>query len=139
MRWCGNEPAIEGREFLATRVDKDTKFCISLAGRPGNFGTRFHNHLYEQLGLNYRYKAFATQDIRGALAGVRALGVRGCSVSMPFKESCIPLLDALEPSATSIGAVNTIVNENGWFTGHNTDYLAVSHLLQRLESPMARV
>lgn len=35
--------------------DKDTRLCISLSGRPGNFGLRFHNHLYEQLGLNFYY------------------------------------------------------------------------------------
>lgn len=43
--------------------NKDTRLCISLSGRPGNFGLRFHNHLYEQLGLNFYYKAFTTQDL----------------------------------------------------------------------------
>jgi shikimate dehydrogenase len=66
-------------------VNKDTLLCMSLAGRPGNFGTRFHNFLYRELELNYLYKAFTTQDLRAALGGVRALGIRGCSVSMPFK------------------------------------------------------
>ena len=70
-------------------IDRDTLLCMSLAGRPGNFGTRFHNYLYEKLELNYIYKAFTTEDIAAAVKGVRALGVRGCAVSMPFKESCI--------------------------------------------------
>ena len=35
-------------------INRDTLLCISLAGRPGNFGTRFHNYLYDKLGLNYR-------------------------------------------------------------------------------------
>ena len=55
-------------------IDRDTLLCMSLAGRPGNFGTRFHNYLYEKLGLNYIYKAFTTQDIAAAVNGVRALG-----------------------------------------------------------------
>lgn len=42
-------------------IDRDTRLCMSLAGRPGNFGTRFHNYLYKKLGLNYIYKAFTTQ------------------------------------------------------------------------------
>ncbi len=84
-----------------------------LAGRPGNFGTRFHNYLYDKLGLNYLYKAF-TGDIEAAVKGVRALGIRGCAVSMPFKESCnIPFLDAIDPSAKVIDSVNTIVNDDG--------------------------
>ena len=55
-------------------INRDTQLCMSLAGRPGNFGTRFHNYLYEKLGLNYIYKAFTTQDIAAAVKGVRALG-----------------------------------------------------------------
>lgn len=92
-------------------INRDTLLCISLAGRPGNFGTRFHNYLYDKLGLNYLYKAFTTKDIEAAVKGVRALGIRGCAVSMPFKESCIPFLDAIDPSAKVIDSVNTIVND----------------------------
>ena len=44
-------------------MSKDTRLCISLAGRPSNIGTRFHNYLYEQLGLDFIYKAFTTTDI----------------------------------------------------------------------------
>ncbi|WP_117066215.1 shikimate 5-dehydrogenase, partial [Klebsiella pneumoniae] len=85
-------------------INRDTLLCISLAGRPGNFGTRFHNYLYDKLGLNYLYKAFTTKDIEAAVKGVRALGIRGCAVSMPFKESCIPFLDAIDPSAKVIAS-----------------------------------
>ena len=110
-------------------INRDTQLCMSLAGRPGNFGTRFHNYLYEKLGLNYIYKAFTTQDIAAAVKGVRALGIRGCAVSMPFKESCIAYLDALAPSAKAIDSVNTIVNDDGRLTGLNTDYIAVKSLI----------
>lgn len=50
-------------------INRDTLLCISLAGRPGNFGTRFHNYLYDKLGLNYLYKAFTTKDIEAAVKG----------------------------------------------------------------------
>lgn len=110
-------------------INRDTLLCMSLAGRPGNFGTRFHNYLYEKLGLNYIYKAFTTRDIEAAVKGVRALGIRGCAVSMPFKESCMPFLDAIDPSAKVIDSVNTIVNNDGKLTGLNTDYIAVKSLI----------
>ena len=106
-------------------LNKDTTLCISLAGRPSNIGTRFHNYLYEELGLNFVYKAFTTADIEGAIGGVRALGIRGCSVSMPFKEAVIPLVEELTASATAIDSVNTIVNDGGRLTAYNTDYEAV--------------
>ena len=83
-------------------LNKDMVLCISLAARPSNIGTRFHNFLYDELGLNFIYKAFTTNDIEAAIGGVRALGIRGCSVSMPFKEAVIPLVDEIEPSAAAI-------------------------------------
>lgn len=112
-------------------LNKDMSLCISLSGRPSNIGTRFHNYLYDEIGLNFIYKAFSTDDITAAIGGVRALGVRGCSVSMPFKEAVIPLLDSMEPSAVAIESVNTIVNDGGRLTGSNTDYEAVAELLDR--------
>jgi shikimate dehydrogenase len=111
-------------------INKDTRLCMSLSGRPGNTGTRFHNYLYRALGLNFVYKAFSTQDLPGVITGIRALGIRGCAVSMPFKEACMPLLDTIEASATGIESVNTIVNDDGHLTGYNTDYTAVASLLK---------
>ena len=110
-------------------LNKDTRLCISLAARPSNIGTRFHNHLYEVLGLDFIYKAFTTTDIGAAIGGVRALGIRGCSVSMPFKSDVIRLVDEVESSARAINSVNTIVNEDGRLTASNTDYLAVQRLI----------
>lgn len=114
-------------------INKDTQLCISLAGRPGNFGTRFHNYLYEKLGLNFIYKAFTTQDIEHAVKGVRALGIRGCAVSMPFKESCMPFLDEISPSAQAIMSVNTIVNSDGYLKAYNTDYIAIAKLIAKYQ------
>jgi shikimate dehydrogenase len=110
-------------------LNKDTRLCISLAARPSNIGTRFHNYLYEQLGLDFIYKAFTTTDIAAAIGGVRALGIRGCSVSMPFKEGVIALVDEVEASAEAINSVNTIVNEDGYLSASNTDYIAVQRLI----------
>lgn len=110
-------------------LSKDTTLCISLAGRPSNLGTRFHNHLYETLGLDFVYKAFTTDDIEGAIRGVRALGIRGCSVSMPFKAAVLPLVDEIEESAAAIEAANTIVNDAGRLTASNSDVEAVERLL----------
>lgn len=112
-------------------LNKDTKLCISLAARPSNTGTKFHNYLYQKLDLDFIYKAFTTKDIEHAIKGVRALGIRGCSVSMPFKESCIPFIDTLSETAKAINSVNTIVNNNGHLTAYNTDYLAVKKLIEQ--------
>jgi len=115
---------------MTRQLNKDTQVCMSLAARPSNYGTRFHNYLYDALDLDYLYKAFTTQDITGAITGVRALGIRGCAISMPFKEAVIPLVDELDESARLIHSVNTIVNSNGHLKAYNTDYLAIAQLLR---------
>lgn len=109
--------------------------CISLSARPSNNGTRFHNHLYEQLGLNWIYKAFAPTDLAQAIAGVRGLGIRGCAISMPYKEDVIAMVDEMDASATAIDSVNTIVNTDGTLRAYNTDYTAIEQLLARNEVP----
>lgn len=110
-------------------LNKDTTLCISLAARPSNIGTRFHNYLYDQLGIDFIYKAFTTTDITAAIGGVRAFGIRGCSVSMPFKGDVLGLVDEIEQSALAIRSVNTIVNDDGVLTASNTDYIAVQRLI----------
>lgn len=111
-------------------IGRDTRLCMSLSGRPGNAGSRLHNYLYDALGLDYIYKSFSTRDLPAAVAGIRALDIRGCAVSMPFKEAVIPLLDTIEPSAAVIDSVNTIVNDDGHLTGYNTDYTACRQLIE---------
>ncbi|MDE1917827.1 MAG: shikimate 5-dehydrogenase [Sphingomonadales bacterium] len=112
-------------------IGRDTQLCMSLSARPGNAGSRLHNALYEAMGLDFVYKSFSTRDLPAAIGGIRALSIRGCAISMPFKEAVIPLIDALEPSARVIDSVNTIVNDDGVLTGYNTDYIAVRDLLVR--------
>lgn len=110
-------------------MNRDTTICMSLSARPSNIGTRFHNYLYEELDLDFLYKAFTTTDLPAAIAGIRALGIRGCGVSMPFKEACIDHVDVMHPSAAAIASVNTIVNDAGVLHAYNTDYEAVATLL----------
>jgi Shikimate dehydrogenase substrate binding domain len=107
-----------------------------VAGRPSNVGTRFHNFLYAELGLDLVYKAFTTTDLAAAIAGIRALGIRGCGVSMPYKEACIELVDEMDGSAEAIGSVNTIVNTGGRLRAYNTDCLAVAKLLAGHQVPV---
>ncbi|MEA5453357.1 shikimate 5-dehydrogenase [Sinomonas sp. JGH33] len=112
-------------------LNKDMTLCISLSARPSNNGTRFHNFLYEALGLNWIYKAFAPTNLEQAIAGVRGLGIRGCAVSMPYKEEVIALVDRMDASASAIDSVNTIVNDDGVLTAYNTDYTAIAQLIER--------
>ena len=63
----------------------------------------------------------AAADLPVALAALRGFGFVGVNVTIPHKEAVLPLLDAIDPAAQRIGAVNTIVNRSGVLTGYNTD------------------
>ncbi|MBM4636177.1 shikimate 5-dehydrogenase [Rhodococcus hoagii] len=114
-------------------VSKDTRLCMSLSGRPSNIGTRFHNYLYDELGLDFVYKAFTTTDLPASdRRDPRARHPRMRGVDA-FKEACIEHVDVVHPSASAIDSVNTIVNEDGELHAYNTDYQAVADLLHRAE------
>lgn len=114
--------------------------CGSLSLHPSPLGRAMHEAGYAALGLPFTYVPFAVTDVEGALRGMRALGIRGFGVSMPYKLDVMPLLDAIEPTAARIGAVNTIVNDGGRLTGHNTDaYGAVRALSEAMEVAGKRV
>src|SRR5262245_8163768 len=97
--------------------------CGSLSRHPVSLGAAMHLTGYRALDLPYVYVPFGITDLEGAVRGMRALGVRGLGISMPFKQAILPMLDALDPIASRIGAVNTVVNEGGTLIGHNTDWI----------------
>jgi shikimate dehydrogenase len=95
--------------------------CGSLSKYPVGLGRAMHEAGYRALGLPYVYVPFGIEDVKGALVGMRALGIRGLGVSMPFKLEIREHLDVIDARAQQIGAVNTVVNDAGVLTGYNTD------------------
>ena len=93
-----------------------------------------HNAAFSATGLNAVYLAFEAGDIEGCVRGIKALDIKGASVTIPFKTAVIPYLDKINPLARRIGAVNTIVNDNGWLKGYNTDAIgAVKALEEKID------
>ncbi|MBO4390641.1 MAG: quinate/shikimate dehydrogenase [Lachnospiraceae bacterium] len=82
-----------------------------------------HNKAFELLDLDYRYLCFEidTTNLKIATDGLKALGVRGFNLTMPNKNLMCELCDRLDISSEISGAVNTVVNDNGIFTGYTTD------------------
>jgi len=82
-----------------------------------------HNTAFAKMGVDYIYLAFRVkkEGLGKAIEGMRALNIRGLNVTIPHKVAVIPYMDKLDPLAEKIGAVNTIVNEDGTLTGYNTD------------------
>lgn len=91
-----------------------------------------HNEAFRQLDLDYIYLAFDVKEgeLTQAVQGLRSLGVHGFNITMPHKNEMATLCDRLSPAAQIIGAVNTVVNENGTFVGHTTDGIGYMKAVQ---------
>ncbi len=109
---------------MLERITGHTGFT-GLLGSPveHSISPMMHNEAFKQLGLDYVYLAFnvGTDNLKVAVDGLKALNVRGFNCTMPDKNLMCELADELSPAAKLIGAVNTVVNDNGILTGHNTD------------------
>jgi len=82
-----------------------------------------HNAAFKKLGIDYLYVPFRVrkEELEKAIAGTRALNIRGLNVTIPHKVEVISFLDKVDSLVEKIGAVNTIVNDDGVLTGYNTD------------------
>lgn len=82
-----------------------------------------YNTAFEKLGLDYVYLAFQInqESLPDAIRAMRTLHMKGANISMPNKTAVMKYLDDISTEARLCGAVNTIVNENGYLTGYNTD------------------
>jgi 3-dehydroquinate dehydratase/shikimate dehydrogenase len=81
-----------------------------------------HNAALKKMGMEENYSALCVQDLRGAIQGLRAMNIRGASVTIPLKVAVMEFLDDIDDDALEIGAVNTIINNNGRLSGCNTDW-----------------
>jgi shikimate dehydrogenase len=107
---------------MSYAITASTTLCAVIGNPVGHsLSPEIHNAAFRHLGLDWVYSAFRVEDLPHAIAGIRALGIRGVSVTIPHKVAALPLLDSLEETAAKIGAVNTIVNTCGRLHGINTD------------------
>lgn len=118
-------------------ITAKTKLCMVI-GDPveHSLSPAIHNAGYKAAGLADEFVYVAAQvaagEIETFINGVKAMGIRGVSCTMPHKQSIMPYLDALDPVAAQIGAVNTVVNTNGILTGYNTDWAGIVQPLQQI-------
>jgi shikimate dehydrogenase len=109
---------------MKTAIDGRTRI-FGVLGDPvsHSLSPAMHNAAFGDLEINAVYLPFhvRAQELGQAVAGVRALDIKGVNVTVPHKEKVMGFLDEVEAEARLIGAVNTIVNRDGKLTGYNTD------------------
>ncbi len=84
-----------------------------------------HDAAFKKMEIAAKYLPFCIQDIGSAVRGMRGIGICGASVTVPFKVAVMEHLDEVDADARKIGAVNTIVNDNGRLKGFNTDWIGL--------------
>lgn len=109
---------------MEKRISGHTQLLALIGSPVGHSGSpTMYNYSFEQLGLDYAYVAFDVKEdgVKGALDAMRLFHMRGMNVTMPDKVEAARYMDELSPAAQLVGAVNTIVNENGKLIGYMTD------------------
>ena len=109
-------------------INAATRLCAVL-GSPirHSASPAMHNAAFAALGLNWRYLAFEVdpKNLRAAIEGARAMNFAGLNLTVPHKLLAVDMVDELDASAKTWGAVNTIKFENGRAIGFNTDADAI--------------
>lgn len=116
-------------------IDQHTEL-YGVIGNPvrHSLGPIMHNAAFSHKGINAVYLAFESNDVEGAVKGMRSLGIKGMSVTIPYKSTVIQFLDEIDPLAKEIGAVNTVVNKNSRLIGYNTDASGALKALEEVVS-----
>ena len=113
---------------------KGTTGLMALIGSPvGHSGSpAMYNFSFRHHNLDYAYMAFDIKEdqVPAALDAIRLFKMRGANVTMPCKNEVAKHMDELSPAARIIGAVNTIVNEDGKLVGHITDGIGFMQALK---------
>ena len=116
-------------------IDAKTLLCATL-GNPNRASKSpvVHNAGLEFLDIPYVFLSFEPEekDLPGVFTGMRALGIKFFSVTKPFKQAVMPFLDVIDPTAKAIGAVNSILNENGKLTGYNSDWIGAADAIEEV-------
>src|SRR5207248_10260629 len=110
-------------EFVRPEV-RGVSWRLGVVGYPieHSISPAIHRAALDRLGIDARYErwAVAPADLAAWAAGLRAPDILGASVTIPHKEALVPHLDELEASARQIGAVNTVLRQDGQLVGANT-------------------
>lgn len=104
-------------------ISPDTQFC-AVIGNPiaHSLSPAIHNAGFEELDLDFVYVACRVEDVKSALAGMRALNnFRGMSVTIPHKVEAMKYVNEIADVDISIGSINTVINEKGRLFGMGTD------------------
>jgi 3-dehydroquinate dehydratase/shikimate dehydrogenase len=128
--------------YRADRISRKTR-VYGVIGDPiaHSLSPQLQNVAFQARKMDAVYLPFLVHNLRDFLSAVEPLGIRGFSVTLPYKQKILRYLDDCDSLAAAIGAVNTVVVRGaGKLYGYNTDYIGVLRALQmRISLAASRV
>lgn len=129
---AGGDSETQVRSY--TGVLSGSTSVYGILGNPvaHSMSPRMHNAAFRYLEIDAIYLPFEVEDLQGALSGMKALGIKGASVTHPFKTEIFGLIDEIDDTAEKIGAVNTLVFGEERIRGTNTDWIGAVRCLEAM-------
>ncbi|MCK4728904.1 MAG: shikimate dehydrogenase [Desulfobacterales bacterium] len=129
-----SEPRMEWASDNDTSALSGKTSVYGILGNPvaQSMSPLMHNAAFRSLGIDAIYVPFEVKDLESAVAGIRALQIRGASVTHPFKTRILGLIDQIDVTAKKVGAVNTLVLEGNSIRGINTDWTGAVRCIEGL-------
>ncbi|MCI5179092.1 MAG: shikimate dehydrogenase [Candidatus Electrothrix sp. AW3_4] len=121
-------------------VDTKSNIICSIAEPGSDLTGILYNEIIHEMNLNAIYLPTSCKQVDIGIEGAKVFGFSGVSVSMPYKQEVMKCIDLIDKKAQDIGAVNTVVNQEGSLVGYNTDwYGAVEALKEQVEIATKKV
>ena len=147
-----HEIIMVSRELQSSQIDGDGSQAaprvldqgpLSLSGTTAVYGILgnpvaqsmsplMHGVAFRRVGIDAVYLPFEVADLKAAVSGMKALGIKGASVTHPFKTQVLEVIDEIDDTAQKIGAVNTLVFRKDGIKGTNTDWIGAVKCLETL-------
>lgn len=124
-------------QFSADEMEAlgDDCVLVGITGHPlsHSFSPKMQNAAMRHAGINGRYLVFDSPSLDRVEDVIRGYGIRGMNVTIPYKQKIMEHLDRVSGAAEEVGAVNTVINDDGVLSGENTDVVGVIHALSGVE------
>jgi shikimate dehydrogenase len=116
-------------------INSKTKICMIFGDSvEKSLSPIMHNSAFEDLRIDDQFVFLAANiqasKLKEAINAIKALNIKGVSLTVPHKEKALKYLDEVDRFAEKIGSVNTVINESGVLKGYNTDWLGAIHALK---------
>ena len=115
MSFLGDDPVVLG--ILGHPLDK-------------SLSPKMHNAVMKKMGIKGIYLKFDAESLEHVEDVIRDYDIRGLNVTIPHKSAILEHLDSFDRKVEAVGAVNTIVNENGKLIGYNTDIIGIEKAME---------